>query len=91
MTATIQHAKDHTKTTKLTDMNDLIISQYTCVLVIVALQQIVDMVDHEFVWAMSLASDGSTHRGQSFFDLRLRVCYHGNLVNLHLVAMSMFE
>jgi hypothetical protein len=40
---------------------------------------------------MSLASDGSTHRGQSFFDLRLRVCYRGDLVNLHLVALPMFE
>jgi hypothetical protein len=49
------------------------------------------MVDHEFVWAMLLAGDGSTHYGQSFFDLRLRVCYRGNLVNLHLVAMLMFE
>ncbi|CAM6007626.1 unnamed protein product [Sphagnum balticum] len=35
--------------------------------------------------------DGSTHRNQSFFDLRLCICYRGNLVNLHLVAMSMFE
>jgi hypothetical protein len=49
------------------------------------------MVDHESVWAMSLAGDGNTHRGQSFFDLRLHVYYRGNLVNLHLVAMLMFE
>jgi hypothetical protein len=40
---------------------------------------------------MSLAGDDSTHHGQSFFDLCVRVCYHGELVNLHLVAMSMFE
>jgi hypothetical protein len=40
---------------------------------------------------MSLAGDGSTCHGQSFFDLRLRVCYHGNLVNLHMVVMPMFE
>jgi hypothetical protein len=49
------------------------------------------MVDHESVWAMSLASDGSTHRDQLFFDLHMRVYYCGNLVNLHLVAMPMFE
>jgi hypothetical protein len=42
-------------------MNDLIVGQYTRVLVTVALQQIVDMVDHESVWAMFLAGDGSTH------------------------------
>jgi hypothetical protein len=40
---------------------------------------------------VSLAGDESTHRDQSFFDLRLRVCYRGNLVNLHLVALPMFE
>ncbi|CAK9862315.1 unnamed protein product [Sphagnum jensenii] len=49
------------------------------------------MVDHESVWAVSLASDGSTHRDQLFFDLRLHVYYHDNLMNLHLVAMLMFE
>jgi hypothetical protein len=40
---------------------------------------------------MSLVDDGSTHRGQSFFDLRLHVCYRDDLVNLHLVALPMFE
>lgn len=29
--------------------------------------------------------------GQSFFNLRVRVCYHGKLVNLHFVTMPMFE
>jgi hypothetical protein len=48
------------------------------------------MVDHESISTMSLAGDGNTHRGQSFFDLRLYVCYRGNLLNLHLVAMLMF-
>jgi hypothetical protein len=38
-----------------------------------------------------VTSDGSTHRNQSFFDLHQRVYYHNNLMNLHLVAMSMFE
>jgi hypothetical protein len=61
------------------------------VLVVVALQQIALILDNESVWAMSLAGDGSTYHGQSFFDLRLRVCYRGDLVNLHLVALSMFE
>jgi hexokinase len=40
---------------------------------------------------MLLIDDGSTHHKQSFFDLRMRVCYSGELVNLHLVAISMFE
>jgi hypothetical protein len=49
------------------------------------------MVDHEFVSATLLVDDDSTHRGQSFLDLRLHVCYRDNLVNLHLMTMLMFE
>jgi len=40
---------------------------------------------------MLLVDDGNTQRDQSFFDMRLCVCYFSNLVNLHLVAMPMFE
>jgi hypothetical protein len=40
---------------------------------------------------MLLVGDGSTHRGQSFFDLRLRDCYHNDLVNLHFIALPMFK
>jgi hypothetical protein len=38
MAVVIQHAKDRTKTTKLTYMNNLIVGQYTHVLVAIALQ-----------------------------------------------------
>jgi hypothetical protein len=89
--ATIQHAKDRTKMAKLIGMNDLIVGQYTRVLIAFTLQHIANMIDHEFIWAMSLAGDGNTHHSQSFFDLRLHVYYRGNLMNLHLVAMLMFE
>jgi hypothetical protein len=40
---------------------------------------------------MSLAGDESAHCDQSFFNLHVHVCYHGELVNLHLVTMPMFE
>jgi hypothetical protein len=67
------------------------VGQYVCVLIGSMLQQIVDCLDDESVWAMSLASDSSTHRGQSFFDLRVRICFHGRLLNLHLVVIPMFD
>ncbi|CAM6023396.1 unnamed protein product [Sphagnum balticum] len=91
MAAAIEKAKDRTKTAKLIGLNDCIVGQYTRVLVAVALQQIALILNDESVWAMLLAGDKSTHRGQSFFDLHLRVCYRGDLVNLHLVALPMFE
>jgi len=87
----IQHAKDRTKTSKLSGINDLIVGQYVRVLVATNLQVIADMLDDDTVWAMSLAGDGSAHRGQSFFDLRMRICFRGRLLNLHLVAIPMFD
>jgi len=79
------------KTVKLDGLNDRIVGQYTHVLVTIALQQIADILDDESVWAMSLTGDGNMHHSQSFFDLHGRIYYHGELVNLHLVAMPMFE
>ncbi|XP_078473017.1 uncharacterized protein LOC144734619 [Lampetra planeri] len=89
--AAIDHARIRTNTPKLQGMNDLIVTQSVRVLVAVGLQMIARIIDNPSVWAFSLAGDGSTHRGQSFFDLRTRVCYRGFLVNLHLVAIPMFE
>jgi hypothetical protein len=40
---------------------------------------------------MSLAGNGSTHRGQSFFDLRVRIYFRGRLLNLHLVVIPIFD
>jgi hypothetical protein len=40
---------------------------------------------------VSLVGDGSTHRGQSFFNLRVRICSHGRLLNLHLVVIPIFD
>ncbi len=38
-----------------------------------------------------LTGDSSTHCGQHFFDMRLRVCYRDILQNLHLVAIPQFD
>jgi hypothetical protein len=66
------------------------VAQWVRVLVVVLLQQIAFILGHESVWAFSFAGDGNTNRGQSFFDMRLRVCYKGVLVNLHFVVLPMF-
>jgi len=89
--ATIQHTKDRAKVAKLTGINDLIVGQYVRVAVAVALQCIADLLDDDTVWAFSLACDGSTHRGQHFLDMRVRICFRGVLLNLHLAAIPMFE
>ncbi len=82
-TSAIQHAKEGIKTTKLASITDLMVGS--------TLQQIADCLDDESVWAMSLAGDSSTHRGQSFFDLCVYICFRGRLLNLHLVVIPMFD
>jgi hypothetical protein len=47
----IQHAKDRTKMSKLSGINDLIVGQYVRVLVAINLQMIADMLDDDMVWA----------------------------------------
>jgi hypothetical protein len=87
----IQHAKERTKMAKLAGITNLMVSQYVRVLVGSTLQQIVDCLNDESVWAMSLAGNGSTHHGQSFFNLRVHIYSRGRLFNLHLVVIPMFD
>src|SRR5258708_3827208 len=88
--AAIQLTKDRCDLAKLTGINDTMVGQYVRVSVAFALQNIADLAADETVWALSLACDGSTHRGQHFFDLRMRLCHRGVLTNLHLVALPHF-
>jgi hypothetical protein len=59
--------------------------------VAITLQNIFDIINDESIWAISLASDNSTHRGQSFFDLCLHAYYYNDLTNLHLITVPMFK
>jgi hypothetical protein len=43
------------------------------------------------VWAFSLAGDASTHQGTPLLDQRIRVCFNGVLMNLHLVLVLFFQ
>ncbi len=87
----IEHAKRRTFSAKLAGINDLIVGQFVRALVASNLQRISDLLSHRSAWAFSFAGDGSTHRGQSFFDMRVRFCHQGFLANLHLVAIPMFD
>ncbi len=89
--AAIKHAKDHTKTATLSDMNDLIVGQYVRVLVGDNLQDISDLMGDLSVSAFSLGFDSSTHFENSFFDLHVRICFKGRLCNLHLVGLPLFD
>lgn len=88
----ICHFKKRTSAaSKLGGMTSLLAGQCVRVLVASNLQLISDLMGDDSVWAFSFAGDGSTHRGQSFFDIRVRFCCKGYLENLHLVAIPMFD
>ena len=65
--------------------------QYVRVLVGSGEQKILDMLGDQSVWAFSLAFDSTTHYGQSFFDIRLLLCYFGSLLSLHIVVLPLYD
>jgi hypothetical protein len=89
--AAIEHAKIRIKTAKLSGINDPMVGQLIRVLVAISLQKLTRIHTLDDVWAFSLAFDGSTRRGSSFFDVRTRFCWRGFLYNLHLIALPIFE
>jgi len=80
-----------TKNAKLNGLNDHMVGQFICVLLVVSLQIISDVLTDPMVWVFSLAADASTHLGVPLFDQRIRVCVTGVLYNLHLVLVPFFE
>ena len=42
-------------------------------------------------WAFSLVNYSSTHYGYSYFDNRVRIHHNGDIFNLHILAIPMFE
>ena len=38
-----------------------------------------------------MANDSSTHYGKSYFDNRIRIHHDGDILNIHAIAIPMFE
>ncbi|KAH9180189.1 hypothetical protein AeNC1_017167, partial [Aphanomyces euteiches] len=89
--AAVDHTKNICSMAKLSGLNDSIVGQYVRILVGHCLQVIATIMANDDVWAFALSFDGSTHRGTTFFDVRIRVAVNGVLHNLHLIAMPHFD
>ncbi len=63
-------------------------ARFICAL---SLQKISEMLMSRRVWAFSIALDMSSHKGVSYTDIRLRLCWHGEILNLHLVSFPVFR
>ncbi len=87
----IRHAKDRLKMQKLGGINDHNVGQYVRALVATNLNKIADLLLHPSVRAFSIVGDGSMHRNNLFFEMRICICVNNILSNLHLVAIPMFE
>lgn len=62
----------------------------TCVQVLTAisLQKIAHILTSNLCWAYSIAFDAGTNHGESFIDVRCRVCSDNKIHNFHLLATS---
>ncbi|RHY01598.1 hypothetical protein DYB25_012879 [Aphanomyces astaci] len=76
---------------KLAGLNDTFVGQWVRILVGGCLQQIANLLAVDDLWALALAFDGDTHRGTTFFDVRIRFGFRGVLYNMHLIALPQFE
>ena len=57
----------------------------------VNLPPLASLLNNDSMWAFSLASDASTHRGKSYFDNRIRFYFPGKIYNFHAIAIPMFS
>jgi hypothetical protein len=89
--AVITQHRNRCNNPKLAGLSDHVVGQFVRVLVAVSLQLISNVIANRSVWAFLLAADASTHLGVPMLDQRVRICFNGVLLNLHLVFFPFFE
>jgi hypothetical protein len=89
--AVLKQHRNRTKNVKLMGIIHHMVGQYVRVLLAVALQLVSNVLCNTSVWAFSLAGDASTHQGTPLLDQRIRVCFNGALMVVHLVLMPFFQ
>jgi hypothetical protein len=86
----IQH-QNRCKNHKLVGLSDHMVGQFGCILVVVAVIMIANVIAYPSVWAFALAADASIHFEVPMLVQRARMCFKGNLINLHLVLIHFFK
>lgn len=69
--------------------SDVTISNYVRIVCAASLQSLSEIWAKS--WAVSISFDCSTHQTRSYVDIRIRVFLNGDLQNLHLIALPMFD
>jgi len=83
--------KARTGLAKIGCINDTRIADNARTLCGINMQMISQILNSPYTWAFSLANDGSTHYGHSYFDNRIRIHRNGDIFNLHILAIPIFE
>jgi len=83
--------KARTGLAKIGCINDTGIANNARALCGINMQMISQILNSPNIWAFSLANDSSTHYGHSYFDNRIRIHRNGDIYNLHILAIPMFE
>ena len=84
-----QVTKEEVNIGYLGNLSVLKIIAYICTLLAISLQDIKDLLSR--TWCYSVAFDGSTYQHTSYLDIRIRVYNNGDIRNIHIVALPMFE
>ena len=59
--------------------------------VCVEAENILEMLMTPSVWDFSIALEISTHQGVLYLDIRIRLCWQGDILNLHLAYIPVFD
>ncbi|KAE8896928.1 hypothetical protein PF003_g18960 [Phytophthora fragariae] len=89
--AVIQQHYNVTGNSKLYGMTDAMTGTYARILVAYSFQRISNLIADPNMWGFAFACDITTHTDRSFIDQRVRVAVDSVLVNLHLLAIPMFD
>lgn len=87
----VRATKEQTGLASIGSINEASVCRYSRFICALSLQKISEMLMSTSVWAFSIALDMSTHQGVSYLDIRIRICWQGEMLNLHLVSIPVFE
>ena len=87
----IRAMKDQTGLASIVSISEATVCQYTRFVCALSLQNILDILITLSVWDLLIALDMSTHQGFLYLDIRIRICWQGDILNIHLVYIPVFD
>lgn len=83
--------KEQTEIASIGSINETYVCRYARFSCALSLQNISEMLMTPNFRAFSIYFDMSTHQGMTYLDIRLRLCWQGEILNFHIVSVPVFE